>query len=160
MKNVKLLLSVALLLGIGQVASGQGAKSDQARIARDKLRAAVQEICPVSGNKLGEHGAPIKVAVGKQKEEVFLCCQGCLKKEINAKHWATIHANIAKAQGNCPVMKKPLPKSPKWTVVEGQIVFVCCPPCTKKLAANPKPYLREIDNYYVAALKSKNTISR
>ena len=51
MKNVKMLVVVALLVGIGQVASGQeAAQPDKEQIARDQLRVAVQEMCPVSGN--------------------------------------------------------------------------------------------------------------
>ena len=41
---------------------------------REKMRIAVQNICPVSGEKLGAHGEPIKVTVGEKKEEIFLCC--------------------------------------------------------------------------------------
>ena len=52
-------------------------------------------------------------------------------------------------------MKKDLPKQPKWTVVEGQIVYVCCPPCTKKIEADPETYLQKIDELYVASLKAK-----
>ena len=111
----------------------------------------MQKICPVSGQQLGAHGPPIKVAIGQ--EEVFLCCKGCLKGKVNPRHWATIHANFASAQAKCPVMKKKLPKNPKWTIVAGQIVYVCCPPCTKKIASNPEPYLRTIDAYYTASLR-------
>jgi len=52
-------------------------------------------------------------------------------------------------------MKHDLPKKPKWTIVEGQIVYVCCPPCTKKIAAKPQKYLRAIDELYIASLKAK-----
>ncbi len=150
MKNVKMLLVVALLVGIGQVARAQEAKQS---ITRDQLRAAAQKICPVSGKKLGGHGSPIKVTVGSAKQQVFLCCKGCIQKKMDPKHWATIHANFAKAQGSCPIMGKPLPKNPKWTVVEGQIVYVCCPPCIKKIAADPKTNLQKVDKLYAASLQ-------
>lgn len=117
---------------------------------RDDLRIAVQDICPVSGQKLGSMGDPLKVQVGE--ETVFLCCKGCLGKEVKREHWATIHNNIAKAQEICPVMGGDLPKSPKWTIVEGQVVYVCCPPCTKKLAAQPEEYLSKVDEQYMAHL--------
>ena len=149
MKNVRVFLVVAMIAGLGQIANGQELSQ------RDQLRASVQGVCPVSGQKLGEDGAPIKVQVGK--ETVFLCCKGCLKGKINAQHWATIHANFAKAQGICPVMKHKLPKRPKWTIVEGQIVYVCCPPCIKKLEADPKTYLRKLDELYSASLQAKRT---
>ena len=156
MKNARMFLWVALIVGIGQFAIGQDSPEKQKeQQRRDKLHIAVQNICPTSGQKLGAHGQPIKVKVGK--ETVFLCCKGCLKKKINPKHWATIHANSAKAQRICPVMKHELPKKPKWTVVEGQIVYVCCPPCTKKIAADPETYLQKVDELYVASLKARKT---
>ena len=154
MKNVKMFIVVALLMGIGQVAIGQKAtQPDKEQITHDQLRAAVQKICPVSGNKLGEHGNPVKVQIGQ--ETVFLCCKGCAQGKVDTKHWATIHANIVSAQAKCPVMDKTLPKNPKWTIVKGQIVYICCPPCAKKITADPKTYLQKVDQFYTASLKTK-----
>jgi hypothetical protein len=147
MKNARMLVVVALIIGTAPLASGQELSQ------RDRLRIAVQEICPVSGHKLGEHGSPVKVRVGK--ETVFLCCQGCLKGKINPQHWATIHANFARAQGQCPVMDHPLPANPKWTLVEGQIIYVCCPSCIKKITADPKTYLGKVDELYSASLQAR-----
>lgn len=131
----------------------QPTSDPRSQLSRDQLRAAVQDICPVTGGKLGAMGDPIKVKVGE--ETVFMCCKGCVKQKIKPEHWATIHANFAKAQGICPVMKHKLPKKPKWTIVEGQIVYVCCPPCTKKIAADPKTYLQAVDQLYSASLETK-----
>lgn len=147
MKNARMLVVVAVVIGVGQAASGE----EPSR--RDQLRIAVQEICPVTGEKLGEHGTPIKAKVGEGT--VFVCCEECLKGKIDARHWATIHANIVNAQGICPVMKKPLLAKPKWTIVEGQIVFVCCPPCGGKITAEPETYLRQIDELYSASLETR-----
>lgn len=146
MKYLALAL-VIVVVGSRSIASAQELSK------RDQMHIAVQEICPVTGQKLGEHGAPIKVKIGE--EAVFLCCKGCLQGKVNPQHWATIHANFAKAQRICPVMKHELPENPKWTVVEGQIVYVCCPPCTKKVAADPKTFLQEIDNLYLASLQAR-----
>lgn len=144
MKNVAFALVIAAM-GMCSVGSSQELLPQS-----DQLRIAVQEICPVSGQQLGSTGAPIKVMVGE--ESVFLCCKACLQKQINPQHWATIHANFAKAQRICPVMKHALPKNPKWTIVNGRIVYVCCPPCTKKIAADPETYLRQVDELYAASL--------
>jgi len=152
MKVVKMLLVVGLIVGSSQLASAEDGRSK-----RDQLRIAVQEICPMTGNKLGTHGAPIKVRVGE--EVVFLCCKGCLKQKINPQHWATIHVNIARAQHICPIMKQELPKNPKWTIVNGQIVYVCCPPCTKKIIADPETHLQKVDELYSASLQARR-ISR
>lgn len=120
---------------------------------RDRIRAAVQQICPVTGDKLGSHGAPIKAKIGQ--EEIFLCCQGCLKGKVNPKYWATIHDKFAKAQGICPVMKNTVSSKSKWTVVKGQIIYVCCPPCAKKIQADPDKYLKAVTDAYAAWLKKK-----
>jgi hypothetical protein len=120
----------------------------------EQIRIAVQQICPVSGRKLGAHGKPVPVKVGE--EVVYLCCQGCVGSKVDPQHWQTIHANFARAQGICPIMKKKLPATPKWTIVEGRIVYVCCPPCTDKVTANPKQHLKTVDELYVAHLQAKH----
>lgn len=125
----------------------------------DQIHIAVQEICPISGQKLGEHGAPLKVKIGE--EHLFVCCKGCLQgKSVDPQHWATIHANLARAQRICPIMKKVLPENPKWTVVEGQIVYVCCPPCAEKIAAAPQKFFQQIDDLYLASLQARQTARR
>lgn len=152
MKKARMLFvltMVATMLGAVLTQPSNGQELSQ----RDQLRIAVQGICPISGQRLGSMGAPLKVQVGE--ETVFLCCKGCLQKQINPQHWATIHANFAQAQQICPVMKHKLPKNPKWTIVEGQIVYVCCPPCTEKIAADPATYLQKVDELYTATLRAR-----
>ena len=154
MSAMKVMVAFVVVAGTAQFAAGQSAEERAAeQQKRDQLRIAVQAICPISGQKLGSMGEPIKVQVGK--ETIFLCCKGCLKQKVKPNHWATIHANFARAQRIGPVMKHELPKKPKWISVEGQIVYVCCPPCTKKIAADPQKYLREVDQLYTAALDAK-----
>ena len=119
------------------VAKERQAKSDQ-------LHATAQGICPVSGQKLGSMGAPIKVKVG-EKEVAFLCCKGCVGKALNAEHWKTIQTNLATAQKTCPVMGKAVDASMKSTVVNGRKIFVCCPPCIKKIDADPAAYVAKVD---------------
>lgn len=157
MNFMKTIAAITVMVSAAQLAVGQP-PTDRAREQqkRDQLRVAVQDICPISGQKLGSMGAPIKVQVGE--ETVFLCCKGCMQQKIKPEHWATIHANFAKAQRICPVMKHDLPKSPKWTIVEGQIVYVCCKPCTKKIAADPKKYLRAVDALYAASLDARKKV--
>jgi|GEM_PF-677980 len=118
----------------------------------DQLKVAVQKICPVSGSLLGRTGEPFKVKIGE--EEIFLCCKTCAKKQIDKQHWTAIHKNFAAAQGICPVMEKPLPKKPKSITVHGQTVYICCPPCSKKIQADPKTYLTKLAGYYQTSLRS------
>ena len=116
----------------------------------DEIKIAVQKICPVMGKPLGSMGKPIKVKIGD--EELFLCCDACRTKQVDRKHWATIHTNFRKAQGTCPIMGKPIPANAKWTFVNGNIVYVCCPPCIAKINADPQRYTSELDTLYVASL--------
>jgi len=44
----------------------------------DRAAALAQKVCPVSGETLGEMGAPIKVTV--KGRDVFLCCPSCQEK--------------------------------------------------------------------------------
>ena len=110
----------------------------------DQLHATAQGICPVTGNKLGSMGAPIKVKVGEE-EVAFLCCKGCVGKQIKAEHWTTIQTNLATAQKTCPVMGKAVDASMKSTVVNGRKIFVCCPPCIEKIKADPATYVAKLD---------------
>ncbi len=47
----------------------------------DAKLAKAQEVCPVSDEKLGDMGTPIKVQV--RDRAVFLCCEMCRKKILN-----------------------------------------------------------------------------
>lgn len=158
---MKKLTTLILLAAMGAVSwsvtvAAQNENEQQPNLSqRDQLRIAAQKICPVTGEKLGSHGTPVKVTVGQQKEEVFLCCKGCLKGQLDAKHWKTIHANFAKTQAKCPVMGHDLPEKPKWTIVDGQIIYVCCPPCTKKIAVEKEKYLKKVDGLYAKSLTKK-----
>lgn len=139
MKNSWILFVVISGLAGSCTAQDTKLNADQARIA-------VQAICPVSGEKLGAHGPPVKANIGE--EVVFLCCKACLKGQVNATHWKTIHTNFAKAQGKCLVMDNKLPKQPEWGIVNGRVIFVCCPPCIEKLETEPEKYVEKLDKAY------------
>ena len=120
-------------------------KADAAKSAKlDELLIKAQKVCPVSGQKLGSMGKPVKTML--EEHTAFLCCKGCVGKKANPEHLKTANANLASAQGICPVMKKPLPKKPASFVINERLVFVCCPPCTKKIAADPQKYLTVVDH--------------
>ncbi len=117
-------------------------------MSSEELQIEIQQICPVSGEKLGAHGTPVKVEVGEQGQEVYLCCAACAERDLNQTHWETIHRNFASAQGVCPIMNKPLPEGCKSTVVRGKIIFVCCPPCIAKIDAAPDTALQAVEQHY------------
>ena len=151
------LTTMLLLLMMTTLVSANDVTSPELS-ARDQIRVAVQEICPISGQKLGGHGIPVKVKVGEL--EVFICCKPCLKKKIDPKYWSAIHKNIAAAQEICPVMKHKLPKKPAWTMVDGQIIFICCPPCKDDIAAEPKEFLEKVDDLYRKSLAQSSPSTR
>lgn len=154
MKTVKTFCAITLAASIVSVAmSAEPSDGKKQKLTRAQIRIAVQEICPVSGGRLGSHGDPVAVKIGK--EEIFLCCKECASSKVKPEHWAKIHSNFAKAQGICPVMENKLPKRAKWTIVVGRIVYVCCPPCIKKIEADPKAYLKKVDKLYLAFLEKR-----
>lgn len=137
-------------LGLGTLSltfardAGDPGKTGAAKNAKlDELLIKAQKVCPVSGQKLGSMGQPVKTTL--EGHTTFLCCKGCTGKKPDPEHLKTVHANVAAAQEICPVMKKPLPKKPASFVVEERLVFVCCPPCTKKITADPEKYLTVVD---------------
>ncbi len=146
MKTLLTFVAVALLAVSAIAQETQQQKSPLTDA--DHLQIAVQKICPVTGEELGSMGEPLKVKVGEQV--AFLCCKGCQGKELNAEHWKTIQARMAKAQGICPIMEKPVDATMKSTVVNGQQVFVCCPPCIAKIQADVERSLKKVNASYVS----------
>lgn len=161
MKRISLyrILSLAMALLTLATASNDSLAQQKTTLSPfDALKVKVQKICPVSGKPLDSMGVPIKVQIGE--EQIFLCCQACTKGQVQKEHWSTIHQNFAAAQGICPVMEKPLPENPKATVVNGHIVYICCPPCSKKIEADPKQYLTKLAGYYQNAMKGSAQASQ
>lgn len=112
--------------------------------ANDRIQIETQEICPVSGQKLGLVGEPFKVKTDND-EVVFLCCKNCVGKQIKAEHWQTIQSNIAVAQGTCPVGGDPVDSSMKSTVINGRRIFVCCQSCIEVIKADPVKFNAKVD---------------
>ena len=130
--------------------------------AADNEAIKLQKTCPVANQPLGSMGTPIKVT-GLERD-VYLCCQGCVNslKSAPDKYLAKLpplpvakptvvkataaDATYVAAQKLCPVMDEPLDAmgGPYKTVVEGQVVYLCCPGCAKMLAADPDKYLAKL----------------
>ncbi|TWT43508.1 Archaeal TRASH domain protein [Botrimarina hoheduenensis] len=129
----------------------------------DAAAIAAQKLCPVMDEPLGSMGTPLKVT--GLPRDVYLCCKGCLKflEKEPQKYLAKLPAapgtakpEITKAtaadapfvaaQKLCPVMDEPLDAmgGPYRTVVEGRVVYLCCPGCAKKLHADPQGYLQKL----------------
>ena len=132
--TINLFAFVIALFSVAGAANGQ----EQRNQSLDQVRAAIQGVCPVSGLELGAHGPPVKAKIGDQI--LFLCCEDCKNGKVKEEHWFQAHQNFAKAQAKCLVMDNPLPKKPKWVIVRGQLIYVCCPPCIDKIKASPDQY--------------------
>ena len=153
MKNALTIFLMITLSSTLATAQDDSAIKNEHLSEADKLQIAVQKICPVMGAKLGSMGDPIKVKAGEQV--IYLCCKSCQNKQLNAEHWAKVQDNIAKAQVNCPIMDKPVTSKMKSTIVKGQRVFVCCPPCIEKIHADPETALQKVNANYVSFVKSE-----
>jgi hypothetical protein len=133
---------------------GDEPKKESPEQRRERLQIAVQAICPVSGESLTSHAKPVKMTDPETKEVLYVCCEDCLKSKPDAKHLDKIRANFAKAQGHCLVMTdNEVSEKSKMGIVEGHAVFVCCPPCIKKMTAAPEKFLAKLDDLYEASLK-------
>jgi YHS domain-containing protein len=83
-------LNSLLILTLFAFAAGCGGELPEAPVPdglaglseQDQLAAMGQGVCPVSGEQLGEKGAPIKLDVDGQT--VFLCCSNC-EEPFNAE---------------------------------------------------------------------------
>ena len=142
-------LTLALMLAAVAPARGEGPPNQQSPDS-DQLLVAVQRICPVSGQALGGHGPRVRARIGEQI--VYVCCDSCLRNRVDAQHWSTVQANLAKAQQKCPVMEKALPEKAEPVVVEGRLIYICCPPCSEKIAGAPQRYFRTVEAATLRAL--------
>jgi YHS domain-containing protein len=150
------------LSGRPEIAVTSAAKADATLIA-------AQKTCPVMDEPLGSMGQPIKVIVGDKP--IFLCCRGCIKKiqaeptKYLAKVYGksrsdsvpagtdAVRAGVFKvtaddqpfitAQKKCPVMDEPLDAmgGPFKVHAAGKAIYICCPGCAKRIAAEPEKYL-------------------
>lgn len=145
MKKFPIYVTGALFAALAIAARAEQPADDAAakQKATDRLLIAAQEICPVTGERLGSMGAPIRAKSGERI--VFLCCRSCLGKKFGSDHWKQAQKNMAEAQGICPVMDEELPDNAASVIVEGRTVFVCCKPCIKKIQKDPAKALAVVD---------------
>ena len=139
-------LAVASIFAGGGLATAQDQNplySESQKL--ETLLVQAQKICPVSGKGLTSMGGPVKATIADQT--IYLCCKACLQRDIDKKHWDQIQANLIVAQGKCPVRGKLLSQASKSVIVKGRRVFVFCPPCTKKVAADADKYLALVDAF-------------
>ncbi len=132
----------------------QATKDETSEQRRERLRIAVQAICPVSGESLTDHAEPVRMTNPETKEVLYVCCEACLKSKPDAKPLDNIRSNFAKAQGHCLVVtENEISAESKHGIIDGQFIYVCCPPCVKKMSAEPAKFLSRLDDLNEASLK-------
>lgn len=111
--------------------------------------------CPVSGEKLGSMGDPLKLIV--EGREVLLCCKGCVRKMQTdpAKYRAVVDAGLIAQQKpyypvtTCIVTGEPLVEDGKDialdVVVNNRLFRLCCKSCVKKVKADPAEHFAVLD---------------
>ena len=112
---------------------------------------------------------------------IYLCCKGCIKKiqAEPAKYLAMVYgssnqasvpagteqvregifkvvaadAPFIAAQKKCPVMDEPLDAmgGPYKVNADGKAIYICCPGCAKKIAAEPQKWLAVLKSQGVDA---------
>ncbi len=117
-----------------------------AALVRQQLPFYPLETCPVSGEKLGEMGAPVDFVY--RNRLVRICCKGCKSKVLKdpAKFVARLDEAVVAAQGpkypltTCVVSGEELGGAmgePIDHVVGNRLVRLCCKGCKKKVAKDP-----------------------
>lgn len=117
--------------------------------------------CPISGEQLGEMGAPISLI--HEGREVKFCCEGCLPKfkADPAKYMAKIDAKMIEEQlpyypnNVCAVRGGPLGEmgDPIDLIVNNRLVRLCCAGCEKPLRAEPAKFIAPLDAAVLAKQK-------
>ncbi len=113
------------------------------------------DTCAVSGEKLGSMGDPImKIHEGR---EVRFCCEGCIGmfEKDPEKFLAAADEEIIKQQtphyplDYCIIDTSESvsgdPENDSFSVVGNRLFIYCCPPCDKKVRAEPAKYIEILD---------------
>ncbi len=117
------------------------------------------DVCPVSGEKLGEMGDP--VIIKHEGREVRFCCKNCAPKfeEDPAKYLAKMDELMANKQSKhypldtCIVSGTELAKNSKDVIVNNRLVRFCSDECDTAFAADAAGYFAKLDAAVIASQK-------
>ncbi len=149
-----LLIAIAVSMAAKPAAEGGTAEEGTAS-KRDSLRIAVQEFCPVSGKELPSDRSLPKWTDTTTKEELFVCCEKCVTGTPDSKHLEKIRERQATAQRECLVMENEVSAESKSQIIGGYRIFVCCPPCFKKVEKAQDKYFSKLDSLHEQFLKKE-----
>lgn len=125
-----------------------------AALVRQQLPFYPLETCPVSGEELGEMGAPVDLVC--RNRLVRLCCKGCKRKFLAKpeKFIAKLDEAVIAALGpkypltTCVVSGEELGGAtgePIDYVIGNRLIRLCCKGCKKKVAKDPLSFLAKLD---------------
>lgn len=152
---MKYIIPVLLLLSVAISPSARTIGQEGVVGKRDALRIAVQKICPISGRELPKDKPLKQWTDPESKERFFICCENCLTGKPDPAHLKTILERQAKAQGECLVMDNAITPESKSQVIGGVRIFVCCPPCFKKVEKSQEKYFAKLDDLHAQFLKKE-----
>ncbi|NQU39552.1 MAG: hypothetical protein HQ523_06335 [Lentisphaerae bacterium] len=141
-------MKMALLMAVSGIVLTTGALArdghDHSETAEAKTNVVVQTTCPVMGGKIKQD-----LYVDHEGKRVYVCCKGCIAKlqKDPLKYIAKMEAEgvtVAKVQTLCPVMGGKIKKE-HYLDHDGKRIYVCCPGCLKKLAAEAAQYIRTME---------------
>lgn len=114
------------------------------------------DTCPVSGEKLGGKGDPVKFV--HEGREVRFCCAGCVDKfkKDPAGYWSKIDARMEEEQmeryplDTCLISGEELDDSAVDVVANNRLLRFCCDKCAKEFEKEPAKYLAKLDAAVIA----------
>jgi len=115
-----------------------------------------QTTCPVLGGKIDT-----SLYVDADGKRVYVCCGGCIGKvkadpKTYIKKLETAGVTLEKTpvpQTTCPVMGGKIDKS-LYVDAEGKRIYVCCEGCIDKVKADPKTFIKKLEDQGVTLEKS------
>ncbi len=105
-----------------------------------------QTTCPIRGEALKDR----KTFVDYEGQRIYFCCPMCIKKfrEFpDAALWKMYQDGVRpeSIQTACPVTGEELENRDNYVDVLNKRIYVCCPKCVKKVAADPAKYLDQLE---------------
>lgn len=135
-----------ILMGTGALALTLFASpfTGQAAETKAKLKPYPLKTCLVSGEKLGEMGAPY--SINYKGQEIKFCCKGCVK-DFNKDPEAYLKKMVKPYPlKTCLVSGEELTSMGKPAVInyQGQEIKFCCKDCMKKFNKDPREFLKKL----------------
>jgi hypothetical protein len=152
---MKRLMLCMLLCAVAVSMAAKPTDEEGTASKRDSLRIAVQKFCPVSGRELPKDQSLPTWTDTTTKEQLFVCCDKCVTGTPDPKHLEKIRERQALAQRECLVMENEVSSDSKSQIIGGYRIFVCCPPCFKKVEKAQDKYFSKLDALHEQFLKKE-----